>query len=114
MIRFAEGHVKGDDFRAIFTEYVEHVCKMGSGKRPLSEHFLRMLIDIHDDDPRIDGRGAARAVTETGIQRVVLQALDKIENGSSAFSDESKVVQRQRKKGDDHTDDERDAVTPPC
>jgi len=73
-----------------------------------------VLIDVHDNDSRIDGHGAARAIAETRIQRVVFQALDKIENGSSAFSDERKVVQRQRKKGDDHTDDERDAVTPPC
>src|SRR6266576_2533589 len=36
LVRFAEGHVKGDHPRAIFTKHVEHPCKMGSGKRPLS------------------------------------------------------------------------------
>jgi hypothetical protein len=86
---------------------------MGSGKRPLPKNFLRMLIDIHDDDSRIDGRGAARTVTETRIQRVVFQALNKIENRGGTFSDESKVIQQQRKKRDDNTDDERDAVAPP-
>src|SRR5260370_13065178 len=86
---------------------------MGSGKRPLSERFLRMLIDIHDDDSGIDGRGTARTVTETRIERVVFQALNEIENGSSAFADEREVVQRQRKKRDENADDEGDAMPPP-
>jgi len=62
----AEGDVEGDDFGAIFAEDVEHIRKMRSGERPLSEHFLGMLIDVHDNDA---GRWAWRraAVAETRI-----------------------------------------------
>src|SRR5713226_10030929 len=65
-------------------------------------------------DPRIEGRGAARAVAKTRIQRVVFQALYKIKNRGGAFADEREVVQRQRKKGDEHAGDEGNAVAPPC
>src|SRR5467141_2520471 len=86
---------------------------MRSGERPLSEHFLGMLIDVHDNDAGIDGRGAARAVAETRIQRIVFQSLDEIENRGGALADECEVVQCQRKKGDEHAGDEGDAVAPP-
>jgi hypothetical protein len=72
-----------------------------------------MLIDVHDYDGWIDGRGAGRTVAKTRVQRIVFQALDKVKYRRSAFADEREVVESQRKKCNENADNKRGAVAPP-
>ena len=72
-----------------------------------------MLIDVHDDDSWINRRGARGAVPKARVQRIVFQALNKIEYRRRAFADEREIVQGQSEKCNENADDERDAVSPP-
>ena len=72
-----------------------------------------MLVDVDNNDGGINGRGGRRAVAETGVERIVLEALQEGEDRSSTFAEECEVVQRESQKRDDQADQKRDAVLPP-
>ena len=66
--------------------------------KPAAEDFLRMLVDVDNNDGGINGRGGRRAVAETGVERIVLEALQEGEDRSSTFAEECEVVQRESQK----------------
>jgi hypothetical protein len=113
LIGLAEGDIKRGHFCAILAKNVEHICEVHPGERPLAEHFLGMLVDVDNHNSRINGSDAPRAIAEAGVQRIVFQALNEIENGSRALAKKSEIVERQRQQGDEHTDDKRGAMAPP-
>jgi len=59
LIGFAEGHIKRRHFRAVLAKNVEHPGEVRPRKRPLAQHLLRMLVDVHDHDSRINRAPAA-------------------------------------------------------
>src|SRR5277367_5487074 len=77
-----------------------------------------MLVDIDDSDVGVWCVWVCRvrrdrAIAKTGVQRVVLETLQKSENRSGPFPQKCEVVERKRQQRDDDADQERDAVLPP-
>src|ERR1700751_2613395 len=69
LVRFAESDVESRDLGFVFMQRVQKMRKMNARKRPLTQNFLRTLIDIHNHNARINGSAAGRAITKAGIQR---------------------------------------------
>jgi hypothetical protein len=110
---FAEGDVEARDGGAVAAQDVQEVGEIRPRERPVPQDFLRVLIDVHDDDGRIGGCGAGRAITEAGVQRVVFKALKERKDGSGALAEKSEVIQGEGGQGDDQADEEGNAVVPP-
>ena len=106
LIRLAESDIKPGYPCAILAKHVQHLCEVSPGEGPLAQHFLGMLIDIHDYNSRINRRGAPRAVAKSRVQRGVFQPLDEIKNGSGAFAEKSEVIQRECTERNNQADDE--------
>lgn len=53
LIRFAEGDVKTHDFRTLVAYHVERFGEVGAGEWPTPQDFLRTLVYINHNDPRI-------------------------------------------------------------
>src|SRR6266481_3646360 len=111
--RLAESDIKPGDFGAIVVKGIQHFCEIGAGKRPAAEHLLGVLIDIHDDDARIGPRGSPRPVTKARVESIQLQPLHKFEQGGPFLLKKDKVIERQRRDGDDEAEEKRDAMAPP-
>jgi len=113
LVRFAERDVEGRDLCVFLMQRIEQAREMDARERPFAENLLRMLIDIDDGDSWIDRGGAGRAIPETGVERGVFEALEKIEQWSGAFTDEREVVKDEAGDRDAEADQERDAMLPP-
>ncbi len=112
-VRFVERNIKRDHFGAIVVKRVEHGSEVRPGEGPLSQHFLRLLVDFHDDNAGIGWSCVGWPVTEARIQRVVFEALEKSKDGSSFLAEKREVIQRERRECDGDGNEKRDSVTPP-
>ena len=95
-VRFVKRNIEGDYLGATVVKRVEHGSEMRPGEGPLAQHFLRLLVDFHDDNAGIRWGCAGRPVTEASVQRVVFKALEKGKDGSSSLTEEGEVIQRER------------------
>src|SRR6267154_1456140 len=70
LVGFAEGNVEGCDFRSILAQGVEHLREMCAREGPPAEDFLRALVNVHDNDPRVGALVAFRPDSKTQIEGV--------------------------------------------
>ncbi len=110
-IRLTKCDVKGDDATAIFADIVEQPREMKPRKRPVTEGFLRLLVDVDDDDPRIRFRPPAHL--KTIIEATELQSIDEVENRSWPLAQKRRGVDRNRSESHNQADGERTLVAPP-
>ena len=96
LVRFAEGDVESHHRRAIVVQRVEHAREFGARKRPAAQHFLRALVDVHDDDARIGMRIGCRPVAKAGVQRVQFQPIHKLKERRRPVADESIEIEECR------------------
>ena len=87
LVWFVEGDVERRHLRAVFTEHVQHRSEVRARKRPLAQHFLRVLIDINDHDAWIGRSQLYGAQAKTRVQRIELQALDEYEERAGVLGD---------------------------
>src|SRR5712691_7369750 len=72
-----------------------------------------MLVNIHDHDSRITGRGGGWTIAKSRIERIKFQPLEKPEDRRSLVPEESEIVDRETCERESETDQKRDAVAPP-
>src|SRR6267142_1976472 len=104
LVRFAKRNVEGRDLRVIFMQDVKQLCEVGARERPLAEDFLRVLVNIHDNDVWINRSCILRAIAEARIERIVFKTLEEIENGRGVFAEKREVVKGKRAKSDAEAD----------
>ena len=77
----------------------------------MSQHFLGMLIDVHDDDSRVRLRAPTQLKPE--VEAIEFQPRDEVENRHGPLANERCRIDAKRRKGDNAADDERGFVAPP-
>jgi len=84
---------------------------MEAWERPVTESFLRLLININDHDAGI--YSCPPAHLKTVIETAELKTVNGIEERSRALAQEGGCVNREGTEGDNQADCQRTLVTPP-
>src|SRR4029077_3846662 len=111
-IRLAESNVEGHDPGAVVPELVEKLREIKSRERPVSQHFLGMLVDVHDHDAGV--RLDPSAELEARVEAIELQARDKIEERHGPFADKSREIDARGRQRDHKANGERTSMAPPA
>src|SRR5580704_3372387 len=111
LIGLAERNVERHHASSILAQRVNQMRKMNSRKRPVSDRFLRLLIDVYDHDTRV--RLHTPAILKTKIQAAQFQPRNEIEQGHGPLAHKRNVVNSQRRQRDNPADQQRAFMLPP-